>query len=114
MERERPFIAAAILALALAVPGAAPAQTPEVPARPGPPGSDTVPPEKHEPDRPIGPPPGADNLSEHLNQTDGVIRPPKGVDPGLVEPPPVPPAATPMPVIPPPGTPENQPNVQPQ
>lgn len=114
MRCHRPFVAMAALALALPLLLPAFALAQPTPAEPAAPGGQAAPPEKIEPERPIGEPRAGESLGEHLDRTDGVIQPPKGVDPGLVEPPPVPPAALPTPVSPPPGTPQNQPNVQPQ
>ncbi|MEK0081574.1 hypothetical protein [Benzoatithermus flavus] len=114
MTRDRCFVAAMLAAtalLALLQPAAALAQpTPAEPA----PNTQTTPPEKIEPGPPTDGSQGNGTLGEQLDQSHGVIKPPEGVDPGLVQPPPVPPANTPMPVIPPPGTPQNQPNVQPK
>jgi hypothetical protein len=115
MERDkRPGVAAVVLAAAAMLLAPAIGFAQPAPAEPPPGDIRTAPPEKIEPGPPIGSPESGETLGEQLDRTDGVIHPPKGIDPGLVEPPPLPPANTPMPVIPPPGTPQNQPNVQPQ
>jgi hypothetical protein len=94
-----------VLAAAIGLSGAALGQT-----APGATGSNDVIPEK---DR--APPGGApttsgrsDSLSDRLDSSGGVIKPKPGVDPGIVQPAPVPnPNSTP--VIPPPGTPGGPP-----
>jgi periplasmic protein TonB len=76
------------------------AQAPEMPSVP-PPDSLEAPPEKVEPERPIGPPPEDGVDQEELERSQGVLEPPETPDPGLVRPPPDDGAAT-TPVIPPP------------
>lgn len=88
---------ATILALLVAADTAA-AQT-TVPT-PAPPGSLEAPPERIEPQPPIGAPTPEKSLSEALKDTGGVIKPPPGMDPGIVEPTPDP-RRFPTPVVPP-------------
>jgi hypothetical protein len=65
---------------------------------PAPPGTLEAPPERIEPERPVGE--GGETLGEKLTRTRGVIKPSPGIDPGLVEQPPDP-TRFPTPVIPP-------------
>jgi hypothetical protein len=74
------------------------------------------PPEKVEPERPIGDAtPGGDKgtLSEQLQRSGGVIQPPPARDPGMTIDPPNEGAAQ-TPVIPPPGTPGGAPGPTPK
>jgi hypothetical protein len=76
----------------------APAAAQEVSPNPAPPGTLDAPPERIEPQPPVGQ--GGETLGEALTRTRGVIKPPPGIDPGLVEEPP-PPGLFETPVIPP-------------
>lgn len=83
----------------LALTGPVAAQD-QPPVTPPPPGSLEAPPERIEPDAPIGEPAPGESLSDRLEENRGVIEPPRNVDPGLVEEPPDP-ERFPTPVIPP-------------
>lgn len=97
-------LAAAALAAALGLSGAALAQGAGQPAAPNMPAPGTTIPEKVDP--PLGRDPGSTGttLSDRLEKTDGVIRPPSGIAPDMTVPAPVPNPGT-TPVIPPPGSP---------
>ena len=102
--RRRMYVAAVAAAWLAVGSGAAFGQTSATPE---------APPERIEPDRPIGSPDAGGSLSDELSRSGGVITPPQGVDPGMVQPPPDAGTAR-TPVIPPPGSPGGDPSVQPK
>ncbi|WP_395665932.1 hypothetical protein [Methylocella sp.] len=92
---------AASLALFAFAPGAAQAQT-----APGAPGTPNALPQKQAIPEKVDEPlrsGRSESLSDRLDETNGVVKPPPGVDPGIVQPAPVPhPNSTPV-IPPPPG-----------
>ncbi len=111
------FIAAAILAAALAVEAAhaqpAPSLVePKPPAAPEKPGSETAPPPQSEDGSKTTQEQESAPLSDKLKESEGVIEPSPGADPDIQKP--TPDINSKMPVIPPPGEPGGDPNVQPK
>jgi hypothetical protein len=92
------FVGGGLLALLVMADAMAAQEQP--PVAPPPAGSLEAPPERIEPEVPIGEPAPGESLSDRLEESRGVIKPPRNIDPGLVEEPPDP-QRFPTPVIPP-------------